>query len=52
MYSVIGKAVVNYALRYVRLRYGRQARIALGVGGVALALGIAAYLAGREVPEG
>lgn len=52
MYSWIGKAVVKGALRYARLRYSRQARIALGVGGVALALAIAAYLTGREVPEG
>lgn len=52
MYSWIGRAVVTFALRYARLRYGRQARIALGVGAAALVLGAAAYLTGREVPEG
>lgn len=50
LYSWIGKAVVNYALRYARLRYGRQAKIALGAAVVAAAVG--AYLATREVPEG
>jgi hypothetical protein len=50
MYSLIGKAVVKGALRYARLRYSRQVRIALGVGFVAAAIG--AYLATREVPEG
>lgn len=51
MYGWIGKAVVRYGLRYARRRYRRQARVALGVGGVAAAAAIA-YLATREVPEG
>lgn len=51
LYSWIGKVVVNYALRYARLRYGRETRIALGLFGVAAAA-IVAYIATREVPEG
>jgi hypothetical protein len=50
MYDRLGKATMRFAFRYVRRRYRREARIALGVGLVAVA--IAAYLAGREVPEG
>jgi hypothetical protein len=50
MYNRIGKAAVKFAFRYLRRRYRREARIALGVG-IALAAG-AAYLASREVPEG
>lgn len=50
MYNRIGKASVKFAFRYLRRRYRREARIALGVGiGLAAA---AAYLATREVPEG
>lgn len=50
MYNRIGKASIKFAFRYVRRRYRREARIALGLGIVAAA--IAAYLASREVPEG
>jgi hypothetical protein len=50
MYNRLGKASVKFAFRYVRRRYRREARIALGLGVVAVA--IAAYLASREVPEG
>lgn len=50
MYNRIGKASLRFAFRYVRRRYRREARIALGLGLVAIA--IAAYLASREVPEG
>lgn len=50
MYNRIGKASIKFAFRYVRRRYRREARIALGLGVVAIA--IAAYLASREVPEG
>ena len=50
MYGLIGKASVKLALRYVRRRYRREARIALGLGVAAVA--VAAYLASREVPEG
>jgi hypothetical protein len=51
MYSLIGKATVKLALLYVRRRYRRQGRIALGVVLAAAAAG-AAYLVTREVPEG
>lgn len=50
MYNRLGKASVKFAFRYVRRRYRRQARIALGVGIGAAA--VAVYLATREVPEG
>jgi len=50
MYNRLGKASLKFAFRYLRRRYRRQARIALGVG---IAAGVAvAYLATREVPEG
>jgi hypothetical protein len=50
MYDRIGKASMKFAFRYVRRRYRRETRIALGLG--LLAVVIAAYLATREVPEG
>lgn len=50
MYNRIGKASLKFAFRYVRRRYRREARIALGLG--ILLAGVAAYLASREVPEG
>jgi hypothetical protein len=50
MYNLIGKASIKFALRYVRRRYRREARIALGIG--ILGVAAAAYLASREVPEG
>jgi hypothetical protein len=50
MYNRIGKASVKFAFRYVRRRYRREARIALGLG--ILVAVVAAYLASREVPEG
>jgi hypothetical protein len=50
MYDRLGKASVRFAFRYVRRRYRRETRIALGLGLAAFA--IAAYLATREVPEG
>jgi hypothetical protein len=51
MYNRIGRASVRFAFRYARRRYRREARVALGLFGVA-AVAIAAYLASREVPEG
>jgi hypothetical protein len=51
MYNRLGKASVMFAFRYMRRRYRREARIGLGVAGVALAA-LVAYLATREVPEG
>jgi len=50
MYNRLGKASLRFAFRYLRRRYRREARIALGVGVAAAA--VAAYLATREVPEG
>lgn len=50
IYRAIGKAVVKYGILFVRRRYARPIRI--GVGLVAVGVGIAAYLAGRNVPEG
>ena len=50
MYNRIGRASMKFAFRYVRRRYRREGRIALGL---AIGLGLlAAYLATREVPEG
>lgn len=50
MYNRLGKASVRFAFRYVRRRYRREVRIALGLGLAGVV--IAAYLASREVPEG
>ena len=50
IYHWIGKFVVKTGLFFIRYRYGRQLRFAAGFGLVAL--GIGAYLAAREVPEG
>ena len=50
IYRAIGKAVVKYGVLYARRRYAKQIRIGLGLGVVGL--GIAAYLATRDVPEG
>jgi hypothetical protein len=51
MYNRLGKASVKFAFRYMRRRYRRESRIALGVVGVGVAAAIA-YFAKREVPEG
>jgi len=51
MYNRIGKASVKFAFNYLRRRYRHEARIALGVAGVATAAAVA-YLATREAPEG
>jgi hypothetical protein len=50
MYDRLGKATMKFAFRYVRRRYRREARVALGLGIATVA--VAAYLATREVPEG
>jgi hypothetical protein len=50
IYAAIGKAVVKMSAFYLRHRYARQIRIGIGLG--AVGLGIAAYLAARNVPEG
>jgi hypothetical protein len=50
MYDKVGKAALRFAVVYLRRRYRREIRIgaALAVG----AIGIAIYLANRDVPEG
>jgi hypothetical protein len=50
MYDSVGKAAVRFAFRYMRRRYKREIRIGLGVAAVVIGLG--AYLASRNVPEG
>jgi hypothetical protein len=50
IYHAIGKAVVKYGVRYVRRHYSRQLGIGLGL--AAVGVGVAAYLASRDVPEG
>ncbi len=50
MYDRIGKAALRFTVTYLRRRYRRQIRIALGLG--AASLGLAAYWASRNVPEG
>jgi len=51
MYNRLGKTSVKFAYRYLRWRYRRESRIALGVFGVA-AVAAVAYLASRDAPEG
>lgn len=50
MHDKLGKAAVGFALRYLRRRYRRELRIGIGV--TAVLVGIGAYLASRNVPEG
>jgi hypothetical protein len=50
IYSAIGRAVVKYGLRFLRRRYARPLQVGAGV--AAVAVGVAAYLASRNVPEG
>jgi hypothetical protein len=51
MYNRTGKVAVKFAFRYLRRRYRRETRIALGVFGAA-AVAAVVYLAGRDAPEG
>jgi hypothetical protein len=50
MYNKLGKTALRFSVAYLRRRYRREIRIgvALSVG----AIGIAIYLANRDVPEG
>jgi hypothetical protein len=50
MYNRLGKVALRFAIVYLRRRYRRELRIgaAIAVG----AVGVAAYLANRNVPEG
>lgn len=50
MYDTAGKTAVRLALRYLRRRYKREIRIGIGI--AAVAIGVGAYLASRNVPEG
>jgi hypothetical protein len=50
MYETFGKAAVRFAYGYLRRRYRREIR--LGIGVAALGIGVAAYLAARDVREG
>jgi hypothetical protein len=50
MYDKLGKAALRFTVSYLRRRYRREIRI--GAGLVAVAIGVAVYLANRDVPEG
>jgi hypothetical protein len=50
MYDRIGRAALRFTVTYLRRRYRREIRIGVGAGVVAI--GVAIYLANREVPEG
>jgi hypothetical protein len=47
IYEMIGRVVVSA----IKMRYGREIRIAAGAGLVLTALGVGAYLAGRGGDE-
>ncbi|MDX6609612.1 MAG: hypothetical protein QOF85_1537 [Solirubrobacterales bacterium] len=49
-YDKLGKAAIRFAIKYARRRYRRQIRIGAGI--AVVAMGIAAYAATRNVPEG
>lgn len=50
MYERVGKLALRIAIAYLRRRYRRGIRV--GAGLVAGAIGVAVYLANRNVPEG
>jgi hypothetical protein len=50
MYDKVGKAALRFTVSYLRRRYRREIRLGIGFG--AVAIGVAVYLANREVPEG
>lgn len=50
IYNKLGKAAVRFAIAYLRRRYRREIRIGAGV--AVTAIGVAVYLANRDVPEG
>jgi hypothetical protein len=50
MQERIGRAALRFGVSYLRRRYRREIRLGIGLG--AVAIGVAIYLANREVPEG
>jgi hypothetical protein len=46
----LGKAALRFTVAYLRRRYRREIRIGAGLG--IATIGIAIYLANRDVPEG
>jgi len=50
IYDKLGPPFLRLVVTYVRRRYRRQIRAGMGL--VAVGVGIAVYLAGRDVPEG
>jgi len=50
MYNKLGKTALRFSVAYLRRRYRREIRI--GAGLAVGAIGIAVYLANRNVPEG
>jgi hypothetical protein len=50
MYDKLGKAALRFTIAYLRRRYRREIRIGAGLG--VAAIGIAIYIANRDVPEG
>lgn len=52
LYDRLGRAALSFGLAYARRRYRRELRLAGAGLAAATALAIAAYLLGRDVPEG
>jgi hypothetical protein len=50
VYNRLGRAAIRFSISYLRRRYRRQIRIGALLAGVVL--GLTAYLATRNVPEG
>ncbi len=50
MYDKLGRTALRFTVAYLRRRYRREIRIGVGIG--IGAIGIAIYLANRDVPEG
>jgi hypothetical protein len=50
VYDLLGKAAIRLSVRYLRSHYRRQIRVGVGLG--AALVGVAVYLAVRNVPEG
>ena len=50
MYNRAGRTAIRFSIAYLRRRYRRQIRVGAVLAGVMV--GIAAYFATRNVPEG